>query len=236
MTLANKLKKVHGRKHGRPLNAARQRAMDNQFKRYALTPTELTCDGTLEPRTFFPDATKLSFEVGFGNGDFLFEMMQRHPSEAFFAAEPYVNGMSALMKHIDDTPCEDGQYPLKVWMDDAMDVAKSLTDGSLDCIYVLNPDPWPKVRHHKRRMISQNNLDEFARILKDNGQLIMTTDVDDLAGWMATQATNHPAFEWEAHSKDDWQKEPEGWVTTRYEQKGKEAGRIQTYLIFRKKA
>ena len=144
--------------------------------------------------------------------------------------------MSALMKHIDDTPNESGQYPLKVWMDDAMDIAKSLCEKSLDCIYVLNPDPWPKVRHHKRRMISQKNLDEFARILKDNGQLVMTTDVDDLAEWMATQATNHPAFVWEANSKDDWQKKPEGWVTTRYEKKGKDAGRKQTYLLFRKKA
>ena len=65
---------------------------------------------------------------------------------------------------------------------------------------------------------------------------VYCVEIDDLAEWMATQATNHTAFEWEANSKTDWQKEPEGWVTTRYEQKGKEAGRKQTYLIFRKKA
>ena len=107
-------------------------------------------------------------------------------------------------------------------------------DGALDAVTINFPDPWPKKRHYKRRIISQENLSHFARILKPGGQLIMSTDVDDLAEWMVTQCMLHPAFEWAAEHADDWHLPPEGWIETRYEQKGKAAGRQQIYLIFRK--
>ena len=120
-------------------------------------------------------------------------------------------------------------------MDDAMIIAKSLQRSSIDHIYVLNPDPWPKSRHHKRRMISQTNLTEFARILKPGAKLTMTTDVDHLAEWMCTHASHHPDFIWTARCANDWKTKPDDWYQTRYELKGKAAGRQQSYLIFKRK-
>jgi tRNA (guanine-N7-)-methyltransferase len=117
-------------------------------------------------------------------------------------------------------------------MDDAMLLVHALEDACLDEIYILNPDPWPKKRHHKRRIVSQANLDEFARILKPGGTLIMTTDVPDLAEWMVTQATLHPSFHWTAQSARDWKTPPADWIPTRYETKGAKGAESMVYLIF----
>lgn len=122
---------------------------------------------------------------------------------------------------------------IRVHMDDAMMIVRFLKDASLERIYILNPDPWPKTRHHKRRIVSQGNLDEFARVLKPGGRLVLATDVDDLAEWMVTQCLIHPGFEWTANSSKDWQTPPAEWIETRYAFKGKQAGRRQTFLIFK---
>lgn len=130
---------------------------------------------------------------------------------------------------------EDKFDNIRVFMDDAMILVRALADQSLERIYILNPDPWPKKRHHKRRLVQYESLEEFARVLKPGGRLIMCTDVDDLADWMLIHAFNHPAFEWGAENASDWKVQPADWASiTRYAQKGREAGRNQTYLIFQK--
>jgi tRNA (guanine-N7-)-methyltransferase len=121
-------------------------------------------------------------------------------------------------------------------MDDAIIVLNSLPDACIDYMYVLNPDPWPKARHHKRRIVGPENLDVYARVLKPGGILLETTDVDELAEWMAIHTASHPAFEWLAETPADWRTAPDGWMATRYENKGKDAGRQQSYLLFKRKA
>jgi tRNA (guanine-N7-)-methyltransferase len=122
-----------------------------------------------------------------------------------------------------------------VHIDYAMMVANSLKDECLDGIYVLNPDPWHKKRHFKRRIIRGENLDVLARILKPGGTLIMSTDVLDLADWMVTEAFNHPAFTWSAKCAEDWRVPPEDWITTAYEVKGAKGANKMSYLFFEKK-
>lgn len=172
--------------------------------------------------------SRLWFEIGFGKGEHLAALMENNPDHAYIAAEPYINGMAAFLRHIEATPHNN----VRVWMDDAVMLARSLTDRCLDGIYVLNPDPWHKKRHHKRRIIRRDTLDIFARILKPGGKLIMSTDVPDLADWMVTETVPHPAFEWAAEKADDWRKPPEDWVHTRYEQKGAKGAATMTYLVF----
>ncbi len=177
--------------------------------------------------------TSFWLEIGFGAGEHLSALCRRNPQTGYIGAEPFINGVAALLKDVqaDEMPIEN----LRILHGDAMKLALSFTPASLDGIYVLNPDPWPKKRHHNRRIIRPDTLDVFARILKSGGALIMSTDVDDLAEWMVTHASNHPAFTWTARTKADWQIMPEGWIPTRYEQKGITAGRKQTYLIFTRK-
>lgn len=185
----------------------------------------------LSPARLFPDYKEFWFEVGFGTGEHLSGLMRRHPDHAYIGAEPYVNGMSAFLKDIKDEPHD----RIKVHMDDAMMVAHSLEDECLDGIYVLNPDPWHKKRHHKRRMVRRETLGVFARILKPGAQFVCSTDVPDLADWMITEVMLHGGFEWQARSANDWRTPPEDWIHTAYEGKRAKGADKMVYLFFRKK-
>lgn len=169
-------------------------------------------------------------EIGFGQGERLAQHMLHEPNTGFLGAEPFLNGMAAFMHEIKDNPNKN----IRVLMGDGMILARSLTNQSLDAIYVLNPDPWHKKRHHKRRIINQENLSEFSRVLKPNGDLFMSTDVPDLTDWMVTHASLHPDFVWTANNAKDWQTPPENWISTRYETKGAKGAKKMTYLHFKK--
>ncbi len=224
-----KVKRVFGRKSGRPLNKSRAEVIDSLLPRLCVDEGLLREDGSLSPSSLFDVPYKeFWFEIGFGAGEHLSALMRRHPENAYLGAEPFINGMAAFLKDIKDEPHE----RIRVHMDDAMMLARSLPDACLDGMYVLNPDPWHKKRHHKRRIISRDNLDVFARILKPGAPLIMTSDVPDLADWMVTEASLHPAFAWRAQCADDWRVPPEDWITTAYEVKGAKGAKIMTYLFF----
>ncbi|MCB9991776.1 MAG: tRNA (guanosine(46)-N7)-methyltransferase TrmB [Rhodospirillales bacterium] len=224
-------KRVYGRRAGRPLNTSRVSALDTLLPQLAI-PAELLNEKaeTRIESLFNTPAASYWFEIGFGNGEHLAALMARNPDTGYLGAEPFINGMSAFLKSIHDVPHDH----VRILMDDAMMIANSLEDRCLDGIYVLNPDPWHKKRHHKRRIINQKNLDQFARILKPGGQLIMSTDVPDLAEWMVTEAVQHPAFDWTAQKADDWRTPPPGWIKTRYEEKGARGADKMVYLIFEK--
>lgn len=218
-------RRVYGRRLGKPLRGGRLEAIEELLPKLQFTDAMLTEDASLDPAKLYEKPyTQLWFEIGFGNGEHVAALMERHPDWAFIAAEPFINGMSAFLKDIRDKRHDH----VRVLMDDALKVVDTLKDQSVDGFYVLNPDPWPKARHHKRRIISQPNLTRYARVLKPGGRLIMATDVDDLADWMRDEATAHPAF----RCLYDSRTMPEDWIPTRYEQKGARAGRRQTYLVF----
>jgi tRNA (guanine-N7-)-methyltransferase len=223
---------VHGRKHGRPLRHGRSDVLESLLPRIEVFKPMLREDGNLDPADLFGKAPyPLHLEIGFGNGEHLTTVLDANPGHFIIGAEPYVNGVSAFLKDIKDDPPLD---TCRILMDDAMRIVHSLKDASVDFLYILNPDPWPKSRHHKRRVVSPENVRSFARVLKDGGTMVQTTDVDELAGWMVTQTINNPDFEWQANSPKDWQTAPDGWLPTRYEQKGVAAGRKQTYLIYKR--
>ncbi len=222
-------RRLYGRRQGRPLKGQRQHVLETLLPARQIAPGETP----LDPAGLFNSMpAALWAEIGFGNGEHLSALLRRHPDRHYIGAEPFINGMAAFLKDIQDEP--DCIERVRVVMDDAIPVLQRLPEASLDGIYILNPDPWPKKRHYKRRIVSQRNLDLFARILKPGGQLIMTTDVDDLAEWMVTQAMIHPAFAWQAEKATGWKEKPADWVETRYETKGAKAGRSQTYLLFHK--
>jgi len=224
--------RFYGRRVGRKLNPKRQEVLDDLYPKLAMD--KLDKDGTLAPCSLFQNKSdKTVLEIGFGNGEHLAEMMRREPHTNFIGAEPFKNGMTAFLKEINDD-----QLPLeniRTHMDDAIPLVKSLAPSSIDEIYVLNPDPWHKTRHHQRRIINQDNLDEFSRIMKPSAKLIMTTDVVNLIEWMVTEATLHPDFEWTAQNADDWRTPREDWIPTRYETKGAKGADHMNYLFFVKK-
>jgi tRNA (guanine-N7-)-methyltransferase len=223
-----------GRRFGRPLSPARQNAFDTLMPKLGIPDDLLSEDGSLTPSSLFPERSydKAVLEIGFGSGEHLKTQIERNPNDVFIGAEPFVNGMTHFLKDVEGD--EDTQSRCRVYMDDARVLARSLAPQSIDKLYILNPDPWHKVKHHKRRIVRPETLDEFATILKPGADLIMSTDVPYLADWMFTHTFNHPAFEWTAKTSSDWQVPPKNWVTTRYEVKGAKGAKTMSYLLFKR--
>ncbi|MEZ5813384.1 MAG: tRNA (guanine(46)-N(7))-methyltransferase TrmB [Alphaproteobacteria bacterium] len=222
-------KRVYGRRLGRPLNKSRAEVIETLLPELSIDEALLKEDGGLAPSSLFTSGYKECwFEIGFGAGEHLSALMRRHPENAYIGAEPFINGMAAFLKDIADEPHD----KIRVHMDDAMMLANSLADHSLDGIYILNPDPWHKKRHHKRRIVNRHNLEVFSRILKPGGALICSTDVPYLAEWMITETMIHGGFEWQATSRADWSTPPEDWITTAYEKKGAKGADKMVYLFF----
>lgn len=217
--------RFYGRRKGRPLNKSRQEAL-SLLDDIGLG-SHLLSDGEVDPASVFSaDVEKVVLEIGFGNGDFLAATHHTRPETGFIGAEPYINGVAALLKEIADHDTGN----IRIWPDDVRPLLQAIKPGSIDRVYVLNPDPWPKKRHHKRRIINPDNLDMLARIMKPGAALFMTTDIDNLAEWMTMQIVNHPDFRWDIKALSDSTTPPDGWQPTRYEIKGQKAGRNQYYL------
>lgn len=224
---------IHGRRQGRPLSFSRQSTLDTLLPTLGLDGDMLREDASVDPAALFEKPVeRVVLEIGIGNGEHLANMMAAKPDAGYIGAEPFINGMTAFLKSIADRPLDN----IRVWMDDALRIVRSLKDESLDAIYILNPDPWPKKRHFKRRIVRLETLALYHRALKPGGDLIMATDVDGLAEWMLTQTIQHGGFDWQAEKMSDWNTMPDGWFATRYENKGKNAGRTQSYILFKKKA
>lgn len=228
---AHKKRSLFGRRQGRALKGERYISMERLFPFLKIPDEKLTEQHHLNPCTLFEKKySQYWLEIGFGHGERLLHLSLKNPGTGYIAAEPFVNGMAAFIKEM-GTPPRDN---IRVIMDDGMILAKSILPESLDGIYILNPDPWHKKRHHKRRIINHENLDVFAKILKPNGKLILTTDVEDLANWMCTHAATHRYFKWTAQQKSDWAKPPENWIATKYEKKGAKGAKKMIYLFFEK--
>jgi tRNA (guanine-N7-)-methyltransferase len=121
---------------------------------------------------------------------------------------------------------------VRVWDDDVTDLLPTLPDASFDRVYILYPDPWPKRRQRKRRLVSDETIDLLARVMKPGAELRFASDIDDYIGWVLARALRSRHFRWTATRADDWRKPYEGWPGTRYEAKAIREGRVPSYLTF----
>jgi tRNA (guanine-N7-)-methyltransferase len=126
-----------------------------------------------------------------------------------------VNGVASCLRHVE----ESGVQNVRLHQGDARDVLARLPDASLELVYVLFPDPWPKKRHWKRRLIQADFVAELARVLKLGGEVRFATDWAHYAAWTLEVFVREPRFSWTAESVSDWRSAWPGHVPTRYEQK-----------------
>ena len=154
-------------------------------------------------------------EIGFGGGEHLAEQAQRHPRVRLLGAEPFLNGAASALRHID----ERGLSNVRLHVGDARDLLAALPDASLGRLFLLFPDPCPKARHRKRRLLQPDTAREFARVLKPGGRLRFATDWADYADRGLEALLSTGLFHWPAERADDWRLPPADHVTTRYEEK-----------------
>lgn len=221
---------IYGRRQGRPLKAGARDALETVLPERAL---DLSTLGDLP--ALFPGCTRFALEVGFGGGEHLAAQASAHPDAGYIGAEPFLNGVAKLADAARELP------NIRIHHGDARDVLDHLPDGALSEVFVLFPDPWPKIRHHKRRFISQANLAAMARVLSAGGRMRIASDIPDYVAWSLAEIarfnrTQGRAFFLAANHADDWRIRPADWPPTRYEAKALEAGRVPAYLAFTRAA
>ena len=181
----------------------------------ALLPRIVVPDGPVDPKALMPDAAEVWLEIGFGGGEHLAAQAARRPDALLIGAEPFLNGVASALRHVD----EQGLANVRIHPGDARDLLDRLPDACLDRVFILFPDPWPKARHHKRRLIQADTVQALARVLKPGGALRFATDWRDYAAWSLERFLASGAFCWTAERADDWRHAPADHVPTRYEAK-----------------
>tara|TARA_A100001037_G_scaffold111253_2_gene101550 strand:+ start:27 stop:671 length:645 start_codon:yes stop_codon:yes gene_type:complete len=185
----------------------------------------------LDPFSWFPDGTRdVWLEIGFGAGEHLVCQAAQNPEVGFLGAEPYLNGVARLLATTADTRPAN----IRIYPDDVRPLLDRMADATLGRAFVLFPDPWPKARHHKRRIINPLMLDTLARLLRYGAELRIATDDQDYLVWILRHMQAHPNFEWLAARAADWRVRPTDWPDTRYEDKNRSGGPGPTFLRYRR--
>jgi tRNA (guanine-N7-)-methyltransferase len=219
-------RRFYGRRKGRPLRQGQQHVIDTFLPRLAIG---LPKAGKLDPRSLFPHAPdQVWLEIGFGGGEHLAEQARRHPDVGFIGCEVFLNGIATLLTQAASL----GLSNLRVYPEDARDLLDALPDASLDRVFLLFPDPWPKRRHAGRRFIQPAHLDLLARLMKPGAEFRVASDDSTYIGWALAHLIRNPAFAWTARGPVDWRVRMPDWPGTRYESKALREGRHPVYLRF----
>jgi len=212
------------RREGR-LTPGQARNLSDLWPRYGLN----VADGPFDWAAVFGRSAPVNMEIGFGAGEVLVGLARRHPDEDFVGIEVYRTGVGRVLGRLAD----EGLTNVRVLCDDAVDVlGHAVADTSLDRVLLYFPDPWPKKRHHKRRLVQTAFADTVARALKPGGVWRLATDWTNYAEWMREVLDPHPAFE-NIGDRDglvsDQPRPP-----TRFEHRGRRKGHVVFDLAYRR--
>jgi tRNA (guanine-N7-)-methyltransferase len=171
--------------------------------------------GPIDLAALSPDSRELWLEIGFGGGEHMAGQAARNPHVLVLGAEPFLNGVASALRHIEDV----GVRNVRLHPGDARDLIGALPTASLARVFILFPDPWPKARHHKRRLIQPPTVADLARAMKPGARLRFATDWADYADHTLRVFAREPRFAWLADCAADWREAPSDHIATRYEQK-----------------
>jgi tRNA (guanine-N7-)-methyltransferase len=222
-------RQVYGRRRSHRLRPGRRRLLTEFLPQVELVVPET---GRIDPAGLFADPRPLWLEIGFGGGEHLAAQAAAHPERGLIGCEPYIDGVARLLALAEAERLQN----LRVVVDDARLLLDALPDRCLERIFVLFPDPWPKTRHHKRRIVNATTAAQFARLLVPAGELRLATDDMGYARWMLQVLWPVRQLAWLARRPGDWQERPPDWPATRYEGKALAAGRRCVYLRFKRSA
>ena len=167
--------RTFGRRHGKKLSERKNFLMENILPK--ICPTES------EPNDIL--------EIGFGAGEHVRELAQEYPNKIIIGAEPFVNGVAALLSAIcdDNNEIRPEYKNIRIFPDDVRLILNQ-NKFKFSTIWILHPDPWPKARHEKRRLLAAEFLNLLGSNLKANGQIIIGTDHWEYFDWITEQVKN----------------------------------------------
>ncbi len=222
-------RRFFGRRKGHRLRAHQAELIETLLPRLALDLRQPAA----EPLTaLFPvPVTEVRLEIGFGGGEHLIAEAGRNPHIGFLGCEPFVNGMAKALAAIE----AQGSRNVRLHLGDAVPVLSRLPPASLAGVDLLYPDPWPKRRHWKRRLIQDDTVAAMARVLRPGGLFRFASDSADYAAWTLLRFLRAPDFVWTAERADDWRKPWADFLDTRYHRRATREGRAPTHLVFRRR-
>ncbi|MEM7070544.1 MAG: tRNA (guanosine(46)-N7)-methyltransferase TrmB [Pseudomonadota bacterium] len=222
----------YGRRRSRRLRASHHGLIETLYPKYDLSAY---CSKLLKKdhlKSIFGNRIKrYRLEIGFGAGEHLVQSATNNKNVGFIGIEPFKGGQAKLLASIKKHQVTN----IRLFNDDVWLLFDCFADGLFEKIYLHFPDPWPKKRHHKRRMIQFDSIMHFARILQPNSQLQIASDHHGYLNWILLHfhfSQNY--FKWLNVKPDQWFNPPNQWVETRYQQKALQQNRPTTYLIYQK--
>lgn len=215
--------RTYGRRLGRKLRTKKQNLLNTLLPKVAVRVEE---DGV---HGLNPESYKACFlEIGFGTGDHLALQARENPDVLMVGCEPFVNGVANLLEMME----QESLSNIRIYPGNALVFLRAILDQSLDHIFLLFPDPWPKKGHHKRRFVRRETLSLLAQKLSPKGRLLIATDHEDYFEWICEKAFDHPDLEFLNPNPETWQTFPDTWTQTRFQKKAEDADRIPRFLWF----
>jgi len=206
------------------LTPAQARALEELWPEYGIAPGS----GQLDPARLFGRAAPLVVEIGFGDGEATWRMALREPGKDFIAIEVHEPGVGRLLQSL----ASHGIGNVRIARADAVEFIRDrVAEGQLDEVRIYFPDPWPKKRHHKRRIVQPAFLDLLAARMKPAGILHVATDWQPYAGHILETCDAHPAFRnlagpGRCSPRPDWR------PATKYETRGDRLGHASFDLLY----
>jgi len=221
------LNRLYGRSSGHKL-----RSQQSALVEHLLPQISVPEEGEITAARLFGEDRPLHLEIGFGAGEHLAYRADLLPDHGFIGCEPFINGVAVALTHVRDQQLAN----VRLHVGDALDVVRRIPDEALSFVYLLHPDPWPKNRHAKRRMMNDGPIDLIAAKLKPGAEFRMATDhpVYLNHALMVMQRHRHQ-FDWIVERAEDWLRYPGGWPETRYAAKARREGRTPHQFRYRRR-
>lgn len=211
---------------GGRLTSAQQAALVNLWPRFGIDQGVATLDFADQ----FGRTTDVIMEIGFGNGESTWQMAQREPDKDFIGVEVHEPGVGQLLMALEKNDIKN----VRVACEDAVTFLNArIAAGSLAGVRIYFPDPWPKKRHHKRRIIQPGFVACLANHIASGGILHLATDWQPYAEHMLEVMNSSPEFE-NLSESGDYCERPSWRPHTKYEQRGKRLGHVVRDLLYRR--
>jgi tRNA (guanine-N7-)-methyltransferase len=221
------LNRLYGRAVGKPLRQGQQHLVDSLLPQIAVPG-----DGEVSAERLFGSDRPLHFEIGFGGGEHMASRADMLPDHGFIGAEPFLNGVAQALVQVRERHLGN----VRLHHGDALEVLARVPDGTLSFVYLLHPDPWPKARHAKRRMINDGPVALIAAKLKPGGEFRFGTDHPVyLRHALMVMQRFADRLEWLCETPADFRNRPGGWPETRYEAKAHRQGHEVWYFRYRRR-
>ncbi len=214
---------LYGRSRGKSLRAGQKGLLAEALPLYSIAMEDLA-----QGRAFTPTPREVWLEIGFGAGEHLIEQAKANPEVGIVGCEPFLNGIAAAITGLEREDISN----VRLRSGAAQAVIETAPDAFFSRVFVFYPDPWPKRRHHKRRLLSRSMIGSLARVMRQGAELRFATDIDDYAGWTLARFLASPQFRWTVAQAEEWRRPWPEWRPTRYEAKARFEGRRSIYLTF----